>query len=240
MFSVRLVLTTTLPSSLIQKQQEQTHNPQIKIYISTRSGYDYSSLYSQYYGSNYPYSMATGKEKEKHWKTESDPGCPRVSRWSWRWFPLQGKRLPWRSSIVLLQHIRKLLQPDGSTLQVTLTRLICRNQDYARFRGQMVPVLVRDNGQLMGEKATQNCLQKSVSRSNSDTQRSHCHRFSLTIVPWTLNQFVTSSSLHSHWNALSWIFPINSLDPFQVFKISYSCSCSHWTLWKKLLVSKSE
>ena len=66
MFSVRLVLTTTLPSSLIQKQQKQTHNPQIKIFISTRSGYDYSSLYSQYYGSNYPYSMATGKEKEKN------------------------------------------------------------------------------------------------------------------------------------------------------------------------------
>jgi len=28
--------------------------------LAARSGYDYSSLYSQYYGSNYPYSMATG------------------------------------------------------------------------------------------------------------------------------------------------------------------------------------
>ena len=52
---------TTHIASLCLSAQNKDQNPKFKVF---RSGYDYSSLYSQYsqyYSSGYPYSMATGR-----------------------------------------------------------------------------------------------------------------------------------------------------------------------------------
>ena len=150
------------------------------MHLFLRSGYDYSSLYSQYYGSGYPYSMATGTEQEHSWTKALTQNIFQAS------LPgLEGASRPRVATTLegLLRHTTTHMQAS-TVRQEPLTGNFCwveyhqHSKEYffqinlCKIQGPAGPnLVVRDNGQLMVEKATRNCLQKSVSWSNLDNHQ---------------------------------------------------------------------